>query len=116
MGNEITERIEAELGIGPDRSSRGRYLYLLADKSPAEAIAFINGIERGTEQREYVSWLAYYVSLRDPTAALQYANLFEFASDGERYSSIINSNTARENPQATIDRLLASGQSGRSSG
>lgn len=114
MGNETTERIEAELGIGPDRSSRGRYLYQLADKSPAEAIAFINSLERGAEQREYVSWLAYYVSLRDPTAALRYTDLFDVASDGERYRSIISSNIARENPQATIDRLLAGGQGTRS--
>ncbi len=115
MGNEITERIEAELGIGPDRSSRGRYLYQLADKSPAEAIAFINGLERGPEQQEYVSWLAYYVSLRDPAAALRYADLFSVAADGKRYSSIISSNIASENPRATIDRLLASSQGRRSS-
>ena len=66
MGNETTERIEAELGIGPDRSSRGRYLYQLADRSPAEAIAFINGLERGTEQRENVSWLASLLADRIP--------------------------------------------------
>ncbi len=116
MGNETTNRIEAELGIGPDRSSRGRYLYRLADRSPAEAIAFINGLDRGVEQQEYVSWLAYYVSLRDPIDALRYADLFAVAADGERYRSIINSNVARENPHATIDRLLASGQGARSRG
>jgi hypothetical protein len=116
MGNETTERIEAELGIGPDRSSRGRYLYQLADRSPAEAIAFINGLERGTEQRENVSWLAHYVSLQDPSAALRYADLFRVASDGEYYSRIINGNIARENPHAAIERLLANGNSGRSSG
>ena len=116
MGNETTERIEAELEIGPDRSSRGRYLYQLADVSPAEAIAFINGLERGVERQEYVSWLAYYLALQDPTTALGYANLFRVASDSDRYSSIINRNIARENPRATIDRLLASGQGTRSSG
>lgn len=116
MGNETTDRIEAELGIAPDRSSRGRFLYRLADKSPAEAIAYINEVERGIEQQEYVAWLAYYLSLRDPTAALGYAHLFELPSHGERYRSIIKSNIARENPQETIERLLASGQSPRSRG
>ena len=116
MGNETTERIEHELGVGPDRSTRARYLYQLADESPAEAIAFINRLERSMEQQEYVHWLAYYVSLRDPAAALGYADLFDVAADGERYSSIINGNLARENPRATLDRLmLASGHARRSS-
>lgn len=114
MGNETTERIEAELGIAPDRSSRGRFLYRLADISPADAISYINGLDRGVERQENVSWLAYYLSLKDPSEALGYAHLFAIASDGERYRSIINSNIARENPQATIDRLLATGQSARS--
>ena len=116
MGNETTERIEAELEIGPDRSSRARYLYQLADSSPAEAIAFINSLERGVELQEYVSWLAYYVSLQDATTARQYAGLFNVASDGRRYSSIINSNIAHEDPKAAIERMLVSGSDARSSG
>ncbi len=114
MGNETTDRIEAELGIGPDRQTRGRYLYQLADRSPADAIAYINALERGTEQQEYVSWLAYYVSLRDPAVALRYADLFAVASDGRQYSNIINSSIARENPQAVIERWLAGDRSERS--
>lgn len=114
MGNEATDLIEEELGIGPDRASRGRYLYLLADRSPAEAIAFINGLKRGVEQQEYVSWLAFYLSLRDPNGALEYADLFSVASDGEQYRSIIDANIARENPHATMERLLADGNIGRS--
>ena len=116
MGNETTERIEAELEIGPDRSSRARYLYQLADNSPAEAIAFINSLERGDKQQQYVSWLAYYVSSHDPTTALQYTDLFAVASDGKHYSSIINSNIAHEDPKAAIERILASGGDPRSSG
>lgn len=116
MGNETTDRIEAELGIAPDRSARGRYLYLLADDSPATAISFINDHERGTEQQEYVSWLAYYVSLRDPVAALAYADQFRVETDAQQYRNIINANVARENPQATIERLLAEGGNMQRSG
>ncbi len=109
MGNETTDRIEAELGIGPNRSSRAGYLYRLADSSPTEAIAFINGHERGDEQKEYVNWLAYYVLGIDPTGALQYASLFEIAADSELYNSIIESRMAKTDPRRTIDRILASG-------
>ena len=115
MGNETTDRIEAELEIGPDRSSRGRYLYQLADRSPAEAIAFINGIESSAEQQEYLSWLAYYVSLYDPAAALQYADHFESAQYGSAYSSIINSNIALEDPKAAVERMLSNGEGTRGS-
>lgn len=115
MGNETTDRIEAELEIGPDRSSRARYLYQIADRSPAEAIGYINGLERGREQQELVSWLAYYFAPRDPTAALRYADLFAVASDGDRYRNIINNDVALQDPKATIERLLANGMDVQSS-
>ena len=38
---DVVDRIELELGIKPDRSTRGRFLYLMADRSPAEAVAYI---------------------------------------------------------------------------
>ena len=110
MGNETTERIEAELGVGPDRMIRSRFLYQLADKSPAEAIAFINSLARDNQQQELVSWLAHYLSLRDPDAALDHADLFVVAADGKRYSNIINRNIARDNPRVAIDRWLAGGR------
>lgn len=116
MGNATTERIEEELGIGPDRSSRGRYLYQLADRSPAEAIAWINGLERGVRQSEYVSWLAYYLSLGDPNSALAFSDLFANPADKSRYENIIESNMARSNPVETIDRMLAGGGAVRQSG
>ena len=109
MGNETTDRIGAELGIGPNRSSRAGYLYRLADSSPTEAIAFINGHERGAEQKEYVNWLAYYVVGIDPTGARQYTGRFEVAADSELYSSIIESRIGQADPRKTIDRILASG-------
>lgn len=116
MGNDTTERIEAELGIAPDRSSRVRFLHQLADQSPVEAITFINSLPRSINQQEYISWLANHLSLSDPHAALGYANLFVVASDTKTFSNIINSNIARENPRATIERMLTTERSDRSSG
>ena len=109
MGNETTDRIQAELGIEPDRSTRGRYLYDLADTSPAEAVAFINSLERGNRQREYVSWLAHHLSQRDPTTALRYADLFLSPADREAFAATVNSNIARQDPRAALERVLAGG-------
>lgn len=107
MGNETTERIEAELDFGPDRRTRAGFLYELADKSPADAIAFINSIERGDAQQDYVSWLAYYLSMYDPSAALGYASLFQAPGDGSRFENIVNSHIANADPRAAIERMLA---------
>lgn len=110
FGNEHTERIESELGIGPNRSTRARYLYRLADKSIEEAIAFINGLDSVGAQHENISWLAYYLSLQDTAMAITYAEYFEDRVNEERYRNIVQSNVARENPRLTIDRILASGE------
>lgn len=116
MNNETTARIEAELGVEPDRGTRSRFLYQMADRSPAEAIAYINGMPRDPKQQEYIWWLAYYLSLQDATAALSYADLFENAADRERYRGMVQNSIAREDPKATIDRILADGSLGRSRG
>ncbi|MCZ6640030.1 MAG: hypothetical protein O7F71_00515, partial [Gammaproteobacteria bacterium] len=55
MGNETTDRIEREIGIGPDRNTRARFIYQLADESPPKAIAFINQMRPGVQQQEFVS-------------------------------------------------------------
>lgn len=107
MNNATTDRIQSELGIGPDRATRGRYLYLLADRSPASAIDFINGIENSTEQTEYISWLAYHLSLRDSNDALRYGVLFTDKDRRDYYEAVVNRSIARENPRATIERILA---------
>ncbi|MDH3746872.1 MAG: hypothetical protein OER97_01600 [Gammaproteobacteria bacterium] len=109
MDNETTDRIEAELGIGPDRATRSRFLYRMADRSPAEAIAYINDMPSGQEQQEFVNWLAYYLSLRDATDALRHADLFENADFRKRYRRTVANYAAQEDPKAAIERILATG-------
>ena len=109
LGNDTTERIETELGIGPDRWTRSRFIYQLADKSPAEAIAFINNVEHGDAHRDYVSWIANYLSMYDPHAALGYASLFQAPGDVSRFERIVNGYIANADPKAAIERMMASG-------
>jgi hypothetical protein len=114
MGNETTALIEEEMGIEPDRSTRGRFIYRLADESPAKAIAFINQLESGTRQEEYVSWLAYYLAPRDPERALSYAVLFDSKRYQEAYESIVGSQVAIADPTVVMERLAAGDRSGLS--
>lgn len=111
MGNATTDRIRAELGIAPDRSNRARYLYQVADRSPAEAVRFIESMPYGMERGEYVSWLAYHLTRTDPSNAAAYADLFYDTDVGDVYRNVVSSNVARAKPAATIDRILASGSS-----
>lgn len=114
MGNEITDRIEKELGVKPDRSTRGRFIYRLADESPAKAIAFINAMESGVTQQEMVTWLAFHMARHHPENASSYSVLFDNSLYKVSYERIIASNVAAENPAEILDRMLASGRAGLS--
>lgn len=109
MENETADRINAELGIAPDRANRARYLYEMADRSPAAAVRFIESLPYGMERADYVSWLAHHLMRIDPATAATYADLFEDAGIGDVYRNIVSSTVARANPIPTIDRILASG-------
>ena len=104
MGNATTDRIEAELGIEPDRAARSRYLYSLADQSISDAIDFINELDDVSDRRNYASWLAHYISLSDPNEALIYAGRFNDASASEYFEFILNQNIAQEDPHSAIAR------------
>ncbi|MDJ0939742.1 MAG: hypothetical protein QNJ00_08245 [Woeseiaceae bacterium] len=110
MGNETTDRIQEALDIPPDRNTRGRFLYTMADRSTSEAIEYINSLPPGPSQNELVSWLAYYVSLGDPQAALPYADLFATDRQRTQFRNILRNNMARNDPKATLERLLAGDQ------
>jgi hypothetical protein len=110
MGNETTDRIEKELGVGPDRNIRGRFIYQMADRSPSEAIAFINAMEPGTRQEEFVSWLANHLSTDDPAFAESYASLFANENLARNYRAIVANNAARVDPRLIFDRLLSMGE------
>jgi len=114
IGNEITDRIEQELGVKPDRNTRGQFIYRLADESPAKAIAFINAMEAGVIQQQMVSWLAFHMARHHPESASSYSVLFDNALYKVSYERIIASNVAAENPAEILDRMLASGRAGLS--
>ncbi|MFQ5608822.1 MAG: hypothetical protein ACE5F8_00970 [Woeseiaceae bacterium] len=113
MGNEITDRIEQELDAPPDRTTRTKFLHQLADRSPAEAIAFINGMEAGALQDEFVYGLARYLAQEDPTFAAGFGELFENEMFRAMFKRTVAMNAASENPRETLDRILAEGSIGR---
>ena len=112
MGNSTTNRIEAELGIAPDRTTRTRYLHRLADRSPEEAIAMINALPALQAQSAMANALAVYLAGLVPEQAIGYADLFEAAQTGQSYRSTLLTNLARNHPVQILDRLVAGDRSG----
>ena len=111
LGNETTARIADELGIRPDRTSRARFLYDLADRSPADAVEYVDSIGSSYEQRQTVYWLANYLSRYDPDRAAGYADLFTDAFLREAYSNRVAGNIAAAEPEAVLSQLLSTAES-----
>jgi hypothetical protein len=109
LGNETTDRIEAELGVEPDRNTRGRHLYKMADRSLAEAIQYINGLDSFDSQQTLTWWLAYYVAQQDPLGAMQAADLFANASLKTTFRNHLTEAQARRDPQAALRQAMATG-------
>ena len=111
MGNEVTDRIESELGIKPSRANRARFLYRLADRSPSAAAAYINSIESQRTRREAVYWLAGYLNETNPDVAASIEPLFTNASDRQTYASIVAQESVRTDPRAVLDQLISGDRS-----
>jgi hypothetical protein len=111
MGNAITDRIEAELGIGPDRSTRSAFIRQLADRAPEEAIKFIESYEQGAIREEMLSTLAFYLATRAADDAPRYAGSFAREADAKRYDAVVNNAFLYDNPKVVIDAWLANGAS-----
>ncbi|MBT8079700.1 MAG: hypothetical protein KJO31_14065 [Gammaproteobacteria bacterium] len=109
MGNETTDRIERELGIRPDSTSRARFVYAMADRSPAETIQYIEGLASRTAKRESISWLAYHLSRSNPESAPGYAQLIEDDELRMQFSSVVGSSTAAVDPRTILDQLTQPG-------
>ena len=108
-GNATTRRIEEELGIPPDLETLSRFVLRLADRSPAEAIDYINGLPTSYEKLDLIMRLANYLSVTNPEGALANVDRIEDLTHRGRYLSIVRAAVARDDPRTVIDRLLAEG-------
>jgi len=103
LGNATTERIEQELGVRADSNARARYLYNIADRSPAEAVSWIQSLPP-MQQPEAVRWLAGYLARRDSGDMLAYVGLLQNPQHRKVFEDVIKAAYAQEQPE----RFLAS--------
>jgi hypothetical protein len=111
MGTPETERIEAELGIKPNRSNRANFLYQLADQSPAAAAAYVNTLEPRGTRREAVYWLANYLQWSNPAAAATVEALLADEWARSTFNSVVVEDAVRADPQAVLDQLVGGNRS-----
>jgi len=115
MGNDVTDRIEAELGVRASTTSRARYLYSIADRSASEAFAYINSLPPA-QQREAMQWLAAYFGQRDPSQASAYANLISNPALRREFEAAIAVATARLDPERILNNMPAGALRGNRAG
>jgi hypothetical protein len=104
LGNATTERIEEELGIRADGNARARYLYNIADRSPAEAASWIQSLP-SMQQPEAVRWLAGYLGRRDSGDMLAYVGLFQNPQHRKMFEDVIRAAYAQEHPERFLARM-----------
>ena len=109
MGNETTDRIEAELGIEPDRNTRLRFLRTLLEKSPDDVIDFIGKETSALRRREYINWLVYAIEEPNLNDAVAWSESFTSNGDMALYRQILNDRIARLNPLQALQAAVDSG-------
>ena len=98
LGNATTDRIEEELGVRADGNARQGYLYNIADRSPTEAVSWIQSLPP-IQQLEAVNWLAAYLARRDSGDMLAYADLFQNPQHRKMFEGVIRAAIAQEQPE-----------------
>lgn len=114
LGNPTTDYIVAELGIKPDRNTRRRYLYMLADRSPEDAVDYINSLASIESQKSEARTLAWRLSETIPNRAGAYARRFVAEQTASTYETALRRYLAQAEPAAVLEQYLASGLAGTS--
>lgn len=114
-GSDEVSTIEDALGVSINRNTKAQFLYSLAARSPAEAVAFINGQTMPRDQQMLTYWLASHLGQGDPESARQYAKLFANKQFGDYFLRSLTSASAEINPQVILDNVLAEGATEQSS-
>ncbi len=104
LGNAETDRIEQELGVRADGNARARYLFNIADRSPAEAVSWIQSLPP-MQQPEAVRWLAGYLARRDSADMLAYAGLFQNPQHRRMFEDVIKAAYAQEQPERFLANM-----------
>lgn len=100
--------ISTMLGVQPDRNTRMKQLLVAADRSPADAIAYIQSTAAPHEKHEYYSWLAQYLAKSDQGSLADYSRLIESNWEKRIFEQAFAMQQAASNPEEVLQQALSS--------
>ncbi|MEO1203902.1 MAG: hypothetical protein AAFX10_14430, partial [Pseudomonadota bacterium] len=98
-------RIEAELGIAPSNNADNRLVVRLADRSVADAIAYIESHPRNNRQAMLFA-LARHLGRSGVDDVENYANRLQSAGDRRTFEHAVQRARIEANPAAAVQALL----------
>ena len=100
------ELIRAALGVNPGRNVRTQRVYALADKSPADAIRYIESLQPRNEQQEQFRQLAFYLSRNGEVDQVDYAQTIQSYLNRRVFEQSIITQRIQSDPEAALNDLL----------
>lgn len=107
-GNDVTEHIEAVLGVKPGRTVISLYVQSLAAESAQSAIDYLNDMRPGNEQASAAWALGDYLGRTLPLQAEGYVNLLKHVQARSYFERGMLRAIASVDPAAVIERYLSS--------
>ena len=111
--NAVISRIRDALQIDPDSANRSLFIQDLVNRSPEEAIAYINGMKPGSERDDFLRFLAGYLGMTDAEGAMEYADLLQGDDLQKRFRSTLTARLAEIDPVGVLEEILAGPQTGQ---
>lgn len=106
-GNDITEHIEAVLGVKPGRRVLSLYVQSLAAESAQSAIDYLNDMRPGNGQASVAWALGDYLGRTLPMQAEGYVNMLKHVQARSSFERGIMRAIASVDPAALVERYLA---------
>lgn len=106
LENNTIDEIRLTLGVEPDETTRSRYLYLLAERSPREAVDYINGLPTNYGRQQAATRLANYLGPIDAERAADLSDSLDDPMAERAYRRAVAAATVAADPAATLERIL----------
>lgn len=104
--DERAAKIERDSGIPPSRAARNQHARALAERSPADAIAFVNGIPRGHTDRQTIMGVAQVLTRQLGERAAAFGAQLDDEQRREIFRNAHANVLVEMDPELALERLI----------